>query len=108
MKETKVKAQVGEIYEVTTEIFYPEYRTQHQGKPERDLSCHVKKGERLEIRYPFEWNFRLEDNLYLNCPEDYLFTHCKLVGHVKDEVRRNNKANLEEILRLGLWDELKL
>lgn len=100
-----MKVEVGQIFEVTSGTFHPEYKNKGLHEKKRSLHCHLKKGEKLEIRYPFAWNFRTEDNMYLNCPEDYLLKNCKLIGSVKDDVRFNNKANLEEILRLNLWSK---
>ena len=107
---TKQKIQVGFILEIITNSFYATKRIndiqkEKIGLGKRDISIHLKKGEKIEIRFPFEWNYRTEDNLYFNSNEEYILANCKLIGKVKEEIKFQNKANLEEILRIGLYEK---
>jgi hypothetical protein len=104
---TSVK--VGQIYEVMTDDFYASKTLDITNRDKfggRDARFHLKKGEKIEIRYPFEWNYRTEDNIYFHSEEKYLLDRCKLHGVVDDKVKSNNKATLEEILRLDLFKRI--
>lgn len=95
---------VGQIWEVVDENFYATKKITSI-KTEREARFHIKKGEKIEIRYPFEWNYRCEDNFYAHSDAQYILDKCKLFGTVKSEIKYKNKANLEEILRLDLYDK---
>jgi len=92
----------GQIWEVTDENFYG---TGNQMEGKREVRFHIKKGEKIEIRYPFAWNYRTEDNIYMSSKEEYILNKCKYWGDVKPHVKDRNKATLEEILRLELFDK---
>ena len=93
-----MKIEVGQIYEVITEGFVTSYN-----KDTRRTGLLV--GEKIEIRYPYDWHFRTEDNKYYHCAPSMIKDHCKLVGIIYDEVRRGNRAELSDILRLHLYNE---
>lgn len=96
-----MKVSVGQIYEVKTDCFF----TSDKNEVKRQIK--INKGEKLEIRYPYEWHFRTERNEYFHCSESDLLDHCTLVGEVLDHVRFTNKARLEEIIRLDLYKKVK-
>jgi len=95
-----IKITQGQIWEVVTDIFYGSKTI--QGYP-RDSKFHIKKGEKIEIRYPYEWHYRTEDNMYMQSSSDYINQNCKIFGVVNPDVKSANKALLEEILRLELY-----
>ena len=99
------KIEIGQIWEVTDDNFFGTTDVT-QGKIKRELRFHVKKGQKIEIRYPFEWNYRTECNYYIHSEPQYILDKCKLYGIVDEKVKSNNKANLEEILRLRLFDKI--
>lgn len=92
---------VGQIWEVTTELFL----TSGQDKP-LNRQVKLKKGEKLEIRYPYEWHFRTEDNQYFHCEEVMILQNCKLIGKIWEKIKWQNEAKLDEILRLRLYDPI--
>lgn len=93
------KIEVGQIYEVVTDSFLSSGRSNDYKRPVK-----LKKGEKIEIRYPFEWHFRTEDRIYLHCDPNVILENCELHGVILEHVSFNNKASLEEILRLRLYD----
>lgn len=99
------KIEVGAILEVITDNFYAskDFRNTNIDLKGREARIHLKKGEKIEIRFPFEWNYRTEDNLYLHSKPEYLVENCKIFGQVLPDVKSKNMANLEEILRLELY-----
>lgn len=71
----------------------------------------IKKGSIIEIRYPFEWNFRTVCNTYCNATPDLIREKCSLYGMIFDDVRFENKLKLSDILRDNLFhtpDRFKL
>jgi hypothetical protein len=97
-----MKIEVGQIWEITDDNFFGTTDVT-VGDVKRELRFHVKKGNKIEIRYPFEWNYRTECNYYIHSKPEYILDKCKLHGVIKEDVKSNNKANLEEILRLDLY-----
>jgi hypothetical protein len=103
------KIQVGQIFEVIADDFYASKDIERVSKESyggREARFYLKKGEKIEIRFPFEWNYRTEDNIYFHSENDYILSKCKLIGKVEAKVKSNNKATLEEILRLELYDKV--
>ena len=71
----------------------------------------IKKGEIIEIRYPYAWHFRTEQNIYEHAKEEVLFNNCVFYGQIYSEIRFENKLELTEILEKELYhksDEYKL
>lgn len=97
MEETKITQ--GQIWEVTTENFLTSGNNDKHKRPTKLL-----KGEKIEIRYPYAWHFRTEDNFYLHAEPEMILQNCKLFGIIWEKVEWQNKANLDEILKLGLYD----
>jgi len=104
------KIEVGQIFEIITDDFYASKNIEsivNQSFGGREARFYLKKGERIEIRFPFEWNYRTEDNIYFHSDNDYILSKCKLIGKVEAKVKSNNNATLEEILRLELYDKVE-
>jgi|GEM_PF-4626742 len=97
------KIEVGQIWQVESDTFYATVEETLRGV-KRTLGFHIKKGDKFEIRFPFAWNYRTECNFYVHSKTDYILDNCKLFGTVKEDVKSNNKASLEEILRLNLYN----
>ena len=94
----------GQIWEVVTERFMaqPNQLTKSDKKPR---AVNLIKGEMIEIRYPFEWHFRTEDNQYFNASSAHILDNCKLVGVIWNNVQLSSCAELADILRLKLYDK---
>ena len=105
MDKSEIKFCVGQIWEVESESFFAKTEIK-KGDQKRALYFHIPKGEKIEIRYPFQWNYRTECNYYVNSTEKYILDNCKLFATVKEEIKSTNLANLEEILRLRLFDKI--
>lgn len=90
----------GQIYEVMTDNFMTSGESNSIKRPAKLL-----KGEKIEIRYPYEWHFRTEDNQYFHARSEMIYENCKLIGRIIEQVRFNNKAKLKEILELELYNK---
>ena len=101
MKEQENKIAVGQIWEVTTETFLTSGDSSKYKRPIK-----LSKGEKIEIRYPYDWHFRTEDDHYLHAREDHISQNAKLYGIIWEKVRFNNNAKLKEILDLRLFDKV--
>jgi hypothetical protein len=93
-----MKISVGQIWEVKTECFFTSYG---DNKYKRPIKLFV--GEKIEIRYPYEWHFRTEDSFYFHATPEMIKENCQLFGVIDEGVRLNNLANLKEILQLELF-----
>ena len=98
-----LRVEVGQIFEVHTEMEAVHHSLKE--KSGRIAYFKVFPGEKIEIRFPYEWHFRTEDNVYMQVSEETLLKNCRLFGTIWERVRFNNKASLEEILRIGLYDK---
>ena len=67
----------------------------------------IAKGEIVEFRYSYGVHFRTRDDKYFYVDGKVFNEHCKPYGNVWEKVRWINKANLDEILRLNLYHEIK-
>lgn len=106
--ENNIEICVGQIFEVITDDFYASKSGLNiPSVKNRIPKFHLPKGEKIEIRFPFAWNYRTEDSVYFHSEPDYILSKCKLIGKVKEDVRFKNCASLEEILRLDLFDSVK-
>ena len=102
--------EVGQIFEVTSDDFYASKNLERISLGNfggREAKFYLKKGEKIEIRFPFKWNYRTEDNIYFHSDNDYILSKCKLFGIVDEKIRSSNNASLEEILRLNLYRKTK-
>jgi len=92
----------NEIYEVVTDNFLT---SGESNKTKRPLK--IFKGEKIEIRYPYDWHFRTEKNEYFHAKEEEILKNCKLIGVINEKIAWENLASLEEILRLKLYKPIK-
>ncbi len=99
------KVEVGQIWELETDTIV-NYKPLGEN-PIKGRRVLLLRGEKIEIRYPYAWHFRTEDDIYFQIDEPTLKMNCKLIGYIWSEVRGRNIAKLEEILRLKLWDDYK-
>jgi len=96
--------KVGQIWIVETDVFKGSKDCNSSLRDVKEIHT-LKKGERIEIRYPYEWHYRTEDNIYLNSSDEDIKKNCVLLGDIDEKVRTGNKAKLEEILRLNLYTQ---
>ncbi len=96
------KIEQGQIWEIITDNFLTSGDNDYYKRPTKLL-----RGEKIEIRYPYVWHFRTEDDFYFHATPEMILENCKLFGNVYHNVRFNNKANLDEILRLTLYEKCK-
>lgn len=99
------KVHVGQIYECHTDFLATHDAHEKLRALGRKCQFFIMAGEKIEIRYPYEWHFRTEDNVYLHADERSILENCKLFGTIWDTVRAGNRASLEEILRIRLYDK---
>ncbi len=59
------------------------------------------KGSIIEIRYPYAWHFRNEENVYDHASEDCLRKNCSFFGVVHEDVASKNKMKTKEIIDGG-------
>ena len=97
-----MKIEVGQIWEVITDNFL----TSGDDDKKNSRQLKIYKGEKIEIRYPYEWHFRTEKNEYYHAKSEMIINNCALFGIIKPEINRNNKAKLEEIIRLELYKQI--
>jgi len=95
-----MEIKVGQIWEVTTDCFFT---SGESNKYNRRIN--LKSGEKIEIRYPYEWHFRTEDSHYFHAARQMIIDNCILFGTIWEKVRWQNNAKLSEILRLRLYDK---
>lgn len=98
----KEEVRQGMLLQVVTSNFLTSGENRESGSRQVKL----KKGEIIEIRYPYAWHFRTEDNLYFHATEEMITKNCILYGKIWENVRSSNKATLEDILRLYLYDRI--
>lgn len=65
------------------------------------------KGDIIEIRYPYEWHFRDEQQEYHHAKTVTLTKNCTFYGKIHEEIRFGNKHNLKEILEQKLFHTSK-
>lgn len=94
----------GQIWQVVTERFLAQ--PNQLGQSDKTLRpVNLIKEEYIEIRYPFEWHFRTEDNQYFNATAAHIQDNCKFVGVIWSNVQQSSDATLADILRLKLYDK---
>lgn len=104
MSETPVHQ--GQIWEVV-QPFYVNLNHQPKDVGDRKAKVLLEPGEKIEIRYPYAWHFRTEDNRYFQADELDILSHCILFGEIWENVKFANRCNLADILRLGLYERIK-
>ena len=103
MSKKDNEIEVGQIWQVETDCFYATGNKLKNDK--RQPVYHLKTGEKIEIRYPYEWHYRTELGEYFESEPHYILANCKKIGTIIPSVKSSNKASLEEILRLDLYDK---
>jgi len=96
------KIKVGQLYKVTGDNFIT---TGAHNTINRRVF--FKKGEIIEIRFPYEWHFRTEDSSYFNATPETIVDNCEFIGTVYEPVRWDNIASLKDILKLRLYNKAK-
>lgn len=98
-----MKIEQGQIWKVTTDTFFTSLKNEKRpGKTARQIK--LNEGEFIEIRYPYEWHFRTEDNEYFHANAEMIYKNCVYIGKILHDVWFKNKANLSEILKLELYE----
>ena len=97
---TGEKIEVGVLLRISTDKFLT---SGSSNKFKRQVV--LKKDEIIEIRYPYAWHFRTEDNHYFHATPEMIIENCRYFGSILEQVRFWNKSSLEEILRLHLYEE---
>ena len=64
----------------------------------------IEKGEILEFRYESPLHFRTMEDSYFYISKEIWIDHLLKIGTILEKVRWENKAKLEEIWRLNLYD----
>ena len=62
-----------------------------------------KKGEILEIRYPYAWHFRDVNNNYDHATAKTLIANCSFYGLIHADVISTNNTKLDSIISSGLF-----
>ena len=65
----------------------------------------INKGEIVEFRFNNPIHFRTIDNNYFKIEEKDFYSFFQPYGNIIEDIKRNNVANLEEILRLELFNK---
>lgn len=103
-----MKIEVGQIWEVITDYFWSsgDYNKKFENGRETATKTRLKKGEFIEIRFPYDWHFRTSDNIYLHATHEELIKHCRPYGIIDEEVRWLNKMSLKDILDKKLFKSI--
>ena len=89
--------ETGQIWEVVTDHMWGIEANR------RGYKASLKRGEKIEIRYPYAWHFRTTDDVYLQASSKEIYENCKLIGKIDEGVRFGNKHGLAEILKDKLY-----
>jgi hypothetical protein len=95
-----MKIEQGYILEVK-KSFLTSCGDSHTKRP-----VQIQKGEKIEIRYPYQWHFRTEDNEYYHAKPEVLEKNCEPFGIILEEVRWHNKASLSQILEVHAYRDI--
>ncbi len=63
----------------------------------------IKKGQVIELRFQYQWNFRTECDTYCNASTETLIKNCSFLGDIHEDVRFGNRTKLSEILKCELY-----
>lgn len=96
-----MKIEQGQIWKVETPMIvnYDPIGKSEIGK----RKILLEKGEMIEIRYPFAWHFRTEDNVYFQADEVNILKNCSFFGTIKDDICSMNRHSLKQILEMELF-----
>lgn len=103
----------GQLWKITTNEFCGNIdvrkECEHCGNVTRHTErVRLKEGDIIEIRYPYEWHFRTEDNRYIQAEPDVILNNATLIGKVNEDIRFNNRHKLNEILERKLYTPLSV
>lgn len=93
--------EVGQIWEVVSDDFWSSDKENvliAGEKIRRRITANFKRGEFIEIRYPFEWHFRIVSDVYFHAETTEILKHCRLYGTIHEVVRFANRCKLQQIL----------
>ena len=96
--------EVWQIWKVTTDLFLTSGEDEAQKNWGRQTL--IRKDELIEIRYPYAWHFRTIDNFYFHASHEAILQNCSLYWKIREKVRWNNNAKLEDIIKLNLFDKV--
>lgn len=94
-----IRISVGQLYKVDRSFWTSGEHTSDGLRTKR----YITKGSIIEIRYPYEWHFRTEGNVYCHAKPEALIKYCTFFGKIHEDVRFNNKHKLKEIIEDGLY-----
>jgi hypothetical protein len=97
-----MKIEQRMIFEVITDSFFTSGESNNSKRP-----VNILQGEKIEIRYPYAWHFRTEDNKYFHATKEMISLNCKPFGVILEKIAWENIAELSEILRLKLYTKIK-
>lgn len=95
-----MKIEQGQIWEVITDSFFTTGKFNEVKRP-----VNLLKGEKIELRFPYAWHFRTEDNKYFHATEEMIKGNCICVGEIWEKVKWYNRISLFNILKFHLYDE---
>lgn len=101
MMASIIEIKTGDLFKITTDNFLTSGK---EPPTKHNRSVKLNKGEIIEIRYPYAWHFRTEDDFYFHATEKMIIDNCAFHGKIDEKIRSKNKAKLEEILRLDLFE----
>ena len=110
--ETLVIRQ-GQLWKVTTNELCGNIRVRKECKHCGNITSitervRLKEGDIIEIRYPYAWHFRTEDDRYIQAEPEVIRNNATLIGEVNEQTRFNNMHKLSEILERKLYTPLSL
>ena len=102
-----MEIEVGQIWVVTRKGFTVKEEIDcicgcgHSHK--REILKEIPRNSKIEIRYPYEWHFRTEQNTYHHAKPDHIIDKCAFFGTIHNEIRFNNRHTLSQILEENLY-----
>lgn len=103
-----MKVEVGQLWKVKKD-FWSSGRSHTEAKngSHREVKISIKKGEVIEVRYPYAWHLRTVDGWYFHIAEEKLLSRCKLWAVIDSEIRFGNRHQLKTILEEKLYTKIK-
>jgi len=100
-----VKIEVGQIWQVIDGDFWSSEKSRYYSQEfdKRQVRVNFKRGELIEIRYPFAWHLRTVDNIYIHAHPQDILKHCRYYGTIFEDVQQANRKDLKDILREKLY-----
>lgn len=89
----------GDLFKVTTDKFLTSGEQNELKRPVK-----LKKGEIIEIRFPYAWHFRTcLDDQYFHAKEDVILENCEYIGSVEKQIKWENNMKTRDIIVNGLF-----